>query len=251
MWPCYVINLDKDSLRLDRVGQELAQAGLSWERVPAVDGRGLSDAELHRHYDAVTAARQARYPLVAPEIGCYLSHRAAWSRIIEGSAPGAVVLEDDMRVQGSLAAVIAALPERPDWDIAKLFSFKPLRFVGPAPELVAGVRIGAPTRVPSTTLGYAITREGARKALAASDRFFRPIDEDHKFFWELGLRIVAVDPSPIAIGVQDTAEGTIGAVRRRANADVARSPLQQVLINLRYRWRYQTGLWRWRIRGGA
>jgi len=247
MWPCYLINLDKDRMRLDRAGGELDRAGLAWERLPAVNGRSLSEAELHRHYDAKAAQRFARYPLLAPEIGCYLSHRAAWQRLLDQGTEGAIILEDDLRITGDLAAVAAALVAQPGWDIAKLFSFKPIRFVGAVTPLTDSVRLGVPERVPSTTLGYAITRDGAARALAASERFFRPIDEDHKFFWELGLRIKAVDPSPLATGLEETAEGTIGQARRAHERP--RSKLAQSLRNARYQLRYRIGLLRWRLAG--
>ncbi|MEQ8368005.1 MAG: glycosyltransferase family 25 protein [Roseicyclus sp.] len=244
-WPIYLINLDTDVARLDQTGAELNDAGIAWRRIPAVNGRALSAAELAQHYDAEAAANHARYPLVPPEIGCYLSHRAAWQALIDSNAEGAVVLEDDLRVVGDLSAVINALKaDKGDWDIAKLFSFRPIRFLGSPRALTGSARIGTPHRVPSTTLGYAITLAGARKALAASDRFFRPIDEDHKFFWESGLRIDAVDPSPLAVGTQDTAAGTVSEVRLRANAAEPRTTLQQTWINMRYQLRYRIGLWR-------
>ncbi len=74
-WPVYVINMDSNETRLARVGAELDSAGVVWTRLPAVNGRALSDAELVRVYDARANRRCARHDLVAPEIGCYLSHQ--------------------------------------------------------------------------------------------------------------------------------------------------------------------------------
>ena len=73
-WPVYVINMDSNETRLARVGAELDSAGVAWTRLPAVNGRALSEGELGRVYDARANRRYARHDLVRPEIGCYLSH---------------------------------------------------------------------------------------------------------------------------------------------------------------------------------
>lgn len=231
MWPVYVINMDANTTRLARVSEELARAGVTWERLPAVNGRALSEAEMQAVYDIRANAARARHDLVGPEIGCYLSHIAAWRRLIESPHDGAVILEDDFRVTGDLAGWIAALAEDhaagARWNLVKLFAFKPVRLID-ARALPAG-QIGMAATVPSTTLGYVITRAAAEALLAKVPPFFRPIDEDHKHFWEFGLRVAMVDPQPIAIGAQETVDGTVGESRK---SNARKDPL------LRRLWRF-------------
>ncbi|KAB7739702.1 hypothetical protein F2P47_11550 [Parvibaculum sedimenti] len=67
-----VVNLDRHKLRLERMNAQLAACGLSFERMRAVDGDNLSDAD--------AAAILSPAPLInlsRPEIACLLSHRAA------------------------------------------------------------------------------------------------------------------------------------------------------------------------------
>lgn len=243
-WPVYVINMDANATRLARVAEELARAGVAWERLPAVNGRALSAAETARVYDARANARRARHDLVAPEIGCYLSHVRAAEWLRDGAAEAAVILEDDMRVTGDLAAAIAALQAdlaaRPGaWDMVKLFSFKPLR-LDRRHAVGAGFTLGRPDRVPSTTLGYVLTRAGAEKILARVPPIFRPVDEDHKHFWEFGLRVAMIDPQPIAIGEQETPEGTVGDSRKSmGRRDGA---LRRVWRTVRYQANYRLRL---------
>ena len=245
MWPVYVINMAENTERLARVRAELTKAGIEWERLEAVNGRSLSASRLAEVYDGEANRRRARHPLVPGEIGCYLSHLAAWQRLVDSDAPGAIVLEDDFRVDGNLATVLEAL-ERDDgeWELAKLFAFKPVALEGEVRDLVDGVRIGKPRRVPSTTLGYAIRRTGAERLLVSSLPFCRPIDEDHKFYWETGLKIAMVDPVPLAMGTQDTVSGTIGDARRTANRDDTRPWAARVWAGVKYQARYRWGLWR-------
>lgn len=239
----FVINLDKDTARLAACGAMLDAAGIAWERVPAVNGRALSADELAAAYDPKANAARAKYPLVAPEIGCYLSHLRAWQAIVDADLPMAVVLEDDFSLTGDLGAVIAALAQdQGDWDIAKLFSFRPdARLMG-ARALSPELKIGFPYRVPSTTLGYAIRRSAALKLLQTTTPFFRPIDEDHKFFWEKDLRIALVQPQPLRVGLQDAAEGTVGDVRKTSARAGHETGVARALRGLRYSLGYQIGL---------
>lgn len=250
MWPTYVINLDRDSSRLAACGTMLDAAGIGWQRIAAVNGRTLDPEDLARVYDADANRRRAKYPLVAPEIGCYLSHLRAWQALADSGASGAVVLEDDFTLTGDLAAVIAALSrDEGAWDIAKLFSFRPEARLARGRPLTAGTRIGFPYRVPSTTLGYAIRADAARRLIAQSLPFFRPIDEDHKFFWEKALRVALVAPLPIRVGLQDAAEGTVGDVRKRAARADGRSALARALRILGYGLGYQARLHLHRLAG--
>lgn len=246
----FVINLDRDTARLAACGAMLDEAGIAWARIPAVNGRALSPAELAAAYDPKANLARAKYPLVPPEIGCYLSHIRVWQAIVDAGLPMAVVLEDDFTLTGDLAGVIAALAEdQGAWDIAKLFSFRPdARLMG-ARDLMGGVRIGFPYRVPSTTLGYAIRRDAAMRLLQVSTPFFRPIDEDHKFFWEKDLRIALVQPQPLKVGLQDAAEGTVGDVRKRQARADGGGALARGLRPLRYGLGYQLGLHLARLSG--
>lgn len=245
MWPVYVINMADSHDRLLRVEKELRAAGVAWQRIEAVDGRAMGATDVARVYDAEANARRARYPLVLGEIGVYCSHMACWRALLLTDAAGAIVLEDDFRVVGDLATTISALQtDGGSWDIAKLFSMKPVAWADTPRTLSGGVRLGLPRRVPSTMMGYAIRRDAAARLAARSQRFFRPIDEDHKFYWEFDLSVAMVDPAPIAIGDQDTAAGTIGAARRAANRTDPRSWGARAWAGLRYQLGYRWGLWR-------
>lgn len=250
MWPVFVINMADAVARRAAVTAELAAAGVAWTRVEAVAGRDLTAAERAAAYDADRNRRLARHPLVAAEIGCYLSHVAAWRRIDALDLPGAIVLEDDVRVTGDLAGAIAALAaDAPSggWDICKLFAFAPPPRDG-VRDLGRGFSIGWPAKVPTTALAYAVTREGARKLLARSLPFFRPVDEDHKFFWEYDLNVAMLAPQVVEIGQQAAESGTVGEARRRANRSDPRSVLERGLATFRYQWRYHIGLRRARRR---
>ena len=84
MWPSYVINLARNTGRMENSARQLAAHGIEFERIDAVDGWSLSDPEIDSVYDKAANRRRARYDLIRPEIGCYLSHIEAWLRIAGG-----------------------------------------------------------------------------------------------------------------------------------------------------------------------
>ncbi len=174
MWPSYVINLAKNTRRMEASARQLDAAGVSWARVDAVWGADLPEAEVARVYDAARNARDGKHKLVAPEIGCYLSHIAAWRAIAEGEAPGGFIFEDDFAADATLADKLALLSEPQDmWDMVKLFSFDP------APRLVAEAalgdwRIGIPYRVPTCLIGYGVTRAAAARLAGRAIPFSAP-----------------------------------------------------------------------------
>lgn len=243
IWPVYVINMAANMTRMARVTADLGRQGIPFTRFEAVDGRALSSETLARVYDPALNARRARHPLIGPEIGCYLSHVALWQRIAAGDAPGGVILEDDFSAGDDLAAVLAALADDTGaWDIAKLFAARPDRATVARRPLVAGREIVVPYKVPNTTLGYAIRQETAARLAARAFPVSRPIDEDHKHFWELDLRVAMVVPPPLAFGDQSAETGTISGARRRARNLGRVAAVSQAWRSARYRLRYTANL---------
>ena len=133
-WPVYVINMADNTARLARCTEALGAIGVAFSRFEAVNGRALGGDEVARLYDPKANRQKFRHPLVRGELGCYLSHIGLWRLLVEGSAPGAVILEDDFDPAPDLAKILNALETdtRP-WDMVKLYSRRPeARMIGRA-----------------------------------------------------------------------------------------------------------------------
>ncbi len=250
MWPIHLINLADNTGRLDRSAAQFEAAGVAWQRVDGVNGWKMDDAEVAKVYDADRNARDGKHALVRPEIGCYLSHVKAWQTIANSDAPGGFIFEDDFAADATLGPVLEAMSAPQDaWDMVKLFSFDP------APQAVQetqvdGVRVVIPYRVPTCLIAYGVTKAAAAHLAERAIPFFRPVDEDQKFVWETGLRVAVALPTPVTVGEQEAATGTIGSVRRATRS--GRSVVGQTLHNLRYQMRYRSALKRhWAQNGPA
>ena len=94
----FVINLERSKDRMRFMKQQLDAQGIPFEQISAVDGRLLTDDEIQQ------ATEKPSFPrfyasLSTGEIGCYLSHRLAWQRIIDKELDWALILEDDVELQ--------------------------------------------------------------------------------------------------------------------------------------------------------
>ena len=243
-WPTYLINLEENVVRRNNSIRQLKDLGLEWYRINAVNGWKLSERDIVKFYSAEANRYQAKSPLTAPEIGCYLSHLKAWERIASGNSAGGFIFEDDFLATAELRSVLAEISDDggSTWDMIKLFS------LDNSPHTIARQPLGQqheiviPYSVPSCTLGYGVTVAAAARLADHTIPFFRPVDEDLKFFWERGIRVSLVLPCPITVGVQRTSTGTIGDERRGIDAEPFLKRISYGLRNVKYQLRYQTKL---------
>lgn len=245
MWTSYVINLGPNAVRMKNAAAQLREQGLPFQRIDAVNGWELTQDEIDEVYDPRANARRGKYPLVPAEIGCYLSHIDAWGAIAASDQPGGFIFEDDFQAGPALAATMDALVNDPDrdWDMVKLFTFDEGAKIHTGRDLGGGVRVVVPDKVPTCLIGYGLTREAAAHLAARAVPFFRPVDEDQKFFWETGLRVALALPAPVQVGDQQAETGTIGNARRDSAAG-AGGRAKQALRHLWYQLRYRV-LLRW------
>lgn len=90
--PAFLINLDRSSDRLRAMNDRFAQLGLSCERVQAIDGQTLRPEDIA----AVRTTVAGWMPLSAAEVGCFLSHRKCWERIVAQKDEFGCIFEDDV-----------------------------------------------------------------------------------------------------------------------------------------------------------
>jgi len=171
----YVINLDRNTDRLTEIERRFAGFPVPPQRIAAVHGNQLSRAAVAR-----LAARDAP----RGTLGCFLSHAAAWERLLAGSAACALVLEDDAQPMLVLPPRMAALGLPPDWDLVWVNQrmqphANPDATTGFTlhPVLAAAQGFPAWHNAPGAD-GYLISRQGARKLLdwSGADGFDGDVD---------------------------------------------------------------------------
>lgn len=241
---CYLINLDRSPDRLAIMTDRLAAAGIAFERIAAVDGMTLSDAEFREQ------TRENRFykPLRRGEVGCYLSHLLALQRFIDSSRPYGLLLEDDLVLPDDLAGLLAAAvalrektrDTRLSWDVLKLANGRS-RHIDLSPLEGQHRLVEFGPSVPITTAAALWTRDGAIRWVQGFRGVSRPVDCDLQHPWEYGLCIRSVHPVPITAGT-DSVMGSDDLITR--------SPWPK----LRYeggrffrKWRYFADSYGWRF----
>lgn len=111
-----VINLPKDVDRRQSIEKQLASLGLEYEVLPAISGAALSPEDRARAFDERRFVRNEGRRAQTGEIGCALSHIAAYRIIAERQIPFALILEDDAWLNPNVPELLSAVERkhRPD-----------------------------------------------------------------------------------------------------------------------------------------
>lgn len=189
-WPIYLINLKKNQQRRCNSQKQFDALGLRFDLIEGINGWNLSEEQISKVYDDKACQKHGRHPLIPAEIGCYLSHIKAWKAIANSKAPGGFVFEDDFSASVHLPEVLSKLSsDSGPWEIVKLFSLQEDPKVLMQRSIDVAHRIVLPYKVPTCNTAYAIRKETAQRLVQLSEKFFRAVDEDFKFYWEKKLRI--------------------------------------------------------------
>ena len=193
-----LINLDDSQQRLNHCSNELQKQNITFERISAIRGSQLTEDEILQHYSPTLNSERYFKSLSVGEIGCYLSHRKAWQKIVDEQLDYGIVLEDDISLDGDLKGAIESIDGLGfNWDYIKLS-----RYENKIGKVVKQFPLGAFELVvyakAMTGCGsQAVSYEGAKKLLKNSEQFGRPVDSDIQHWWECQLEVLNLHPFPL------------------------------------------------------
>ena len=192
-----VINLDRAVERLARITGALEALGMAWQRLPAVDGSQLSEAERRTAIDEQKFQRNRGMPSVPGELGCYLSHAGAMRHLLASDAQFALILEDDAIPGNDLTAVLGGLMSHPDrWDMVKLsavHSGTPVRVLKLTDSHWLAVMFSSCTGASA----YLVNRRAAQ--IYQDQLLPMTVQVDHVLDkgWRFGIKVRLVTPQPV------------------------------------------------------
>jgi glycosyl transferase family 25 len=209
----YYINLDRSSQRNERIKRALYQYGLFAERIPAVDGSQLTDAELSRHYDRDKNSSEYFAPLKNSEIACFLSHRKALQLFVEdGTSDFALVLEDDAEFvcdpRSLLLSLAGSLAGKSSPIIVKLYSARPIS-ADVLTEFSDGFRLTYSKLPPLVTVAQIFNMAGAKRFLESTERFHLPVDVAIQQWWNFPVQVLTVQPNLVTHQADQVGGSTI------------------------------------------
>lgn len=171
----FVINMDRSPERLQHFREQADAVGVEFDRLPAVDGRALSQGEV----DSQTDPKFEFKPLSRAEFGVFSSHRNAWRQLVESSEPCTAVFEDDVLLAPELKDALQAIENLSEaFDVIKLeTTFR--KVVIERSSIAAGsdVQLHRLLTWHGGAAGYVVSRSGAQKLLNLLSRIADPVDQ--------------------------------------------------------------------------
>lgn len=182
------------------------------EIVDGVDGSTLAQDRIDNVYSP--RLHQPHYPfrLRPAEIGCFLSHRKSWRRIVDEDLDYGLIFEDDAALDAAIAEPAIAFAEN---HIANAgYIQMPVRSLPGEAELSsesAGFRLLSPQVTPLRLSGQLISKAAARRLLYLTEVFDRPVDTLLQMHWITGIRPLVVTPSGLSDHTQAAGGSTIAS----------------------------------------
>jgi glycosyl transferase family 25 len=228
-----LINLARRADRLAWMKAQLAEQGLAFRRIEAVDGAGFPPMA------------DFRGPMTNGEIACHLSHRRCWELLVKSGEAYALVLEDDLVLSPRTATILARPDLVPDGaDLVRLETRRnEIGIRGASHTLDGDVSVHRMVTAHLGAAAYILSRSCAERLLAMDLSESTPVD--HVLFDPAvpicrQLQIFQIDPG---LGIQGDVLLGLGApplmasdietnrrkrliehVRRRALAGVTPAP---------------------------
>lgn len=248
----FLINLDRSADRLARCAPLLDALGLTWERVPGIEGKKLPPEQLAALNPHPAPHGEWFRPLTPGEIGCFLSHLRCWQLIAERGIDCGLVLEDDFDVHDActlqvLQTLAASATGAHPWDVLKLTRLRRharhVATLSPAGDTRTGVGPALSLyfggKGPEDGTAYLVSRRGAAKLTPKREHLLRPVDFELKHHWERDLTVYSAGPDLFWQVGSEVATSVIGD-GRAAYRDFP--PLQKAAVYLR-KHRYHLRFW--------
>jgi glycosyl transferase, family 25 len=234
----FILHLERATQRRPQV--ELLRASLPFasEIVAATDGARLSNAEVEAVYARQLHRPRFSHALNRAEIGAFLSHRAAWRKIVEQELDYALVFEDDAEIdpEAFVKACACARETRKLWDYL-LAPAPQTRIKGHILAQTNGVALIRPNNPPLRAIAQFVSITAARRLLAATEKFDRPIDTFLQMSWVTGVELLALKPS----GVKEMSAMLGGSTIQRKRMGLAAKIHHELARPV-----YRAQVWAWR-----
>lgn len=190
-FPVYLINVSRATDRLEDVQSRGREFGIQLERVDGVDGRLVPEAEWVDVDQKRFGKRHGRR-ILPGEYGCYRSHLLALHRFIASEDEAAIIIEDDIALDGAfMERAVAALLAVPEADMIKLVNhrWKGFRFHA---RTERGDAIGRCLFGPQgSTACYIVTRRGAERIARSLAVMSLPWDVAVERGWDMHVSVFA------------------------------------------------------------
>ncbi len=199
--PIFIINMPKDVERRSSIQKRIDKAGVEAVFIDGVNGSVMSDEEVADVYDSAKRKRYFGRDMTKGEIGCLLSHRKIFTKMVDEDIPVAVILEDDVIFEPDFKQALKAIMLSPiKWDVIRFLGSKKIYKRGCRKIASLGDTRYQFARLPTApggAHGYILTLDAAKTMLEHMQKNWIPIDTLQGRCWETGLETLVLYPAPL------------------------------------------------------
>ena len=203
----YVINL-KDSV--DRRRNVLAELSkypfMNYELVEAVDGREMSQEDVDHLFDSKRFSWRFGRGVLPGEIGCTLSHRECYRKLLSSEEEFALILEDDVRFlveENRVEDLIGTISTQMTGKARVITLTRHSVYYSRGEHPVGGKYSLCRVREAWGTCAYLVNRKAAAVLLKIGKPYF--VADDFRMMNQKGIRVEGIFPM-LAIGASEMKE---------------------------------------------
>jgi glycosyl transferase, family 25 len=210
-----VISLRRSTSRAANVQSILESCPVPCVIWEATDGGALTSEYIAGVYQPQKYRPYYPFMLRSGEIGCYLSHRNLWQKMVHENIQRLLVLEDDIAFLPNFPETLEhAIEHAADGSYVQ-FQVRDLSF--PEYGVIDQLQptLIRPRLAPLRTSAQLVTLGAARRLLQFSEQFDRPVDAAIQMTWEHGAEVLVAVPQSVIEVSSSIGGSTIAAQKKR------------------------------------
>ena len=181
----FIVNLKKDKDKRKHMEQLCSNYNLNCIFIDAVLGINVEKEEIDKCVDNEKTKKYMGRVLSYGEIGCSLSHRKIYKKIINENISQALILEDDIEFNEDLIFILKKISLFPkNWEVILLGHHTHFSRIVDTRYNLWSKKINIyknyfvlrPSELGYGTYGYVVNTVGAKKLLNQTERIMKPID---------------------------------------------------------------------------
>ena len=185
----FIVNLEKDTLKKEKILEQTEKLNLKAEIIPAVYGKNLSKEDLKNLvYDYPNCA------LALGEIGCALSHLNIYNKIVKEDIPISFILEDDAILSKDIVPMLDFLEKSDEKSKPNVYLLSYM--IDYLPFTKKKTPVGNMYKIYRSycTLGYVINEEAAKRITQIQTPVKFEADMWESFRFISGINVYGIIP---------------------------------------------------------
>ena len=191
------------------------------EVIEAVNGRAVAADLAEILYPGDQHEPNYPFPLSPGEVGCFLSHRRCWQRIVDADWDYALIVEDDLALDSLLwEDALALIAQQASQESFIRLPAKHREVPTVQISQQGNCKLFLPKVIGLQTVAQVVGRAAAQRLLTATEQLDRPVDTFLQMHWVHGQKIQTILPN----GVSEQTEALGGSTiqKRKSGSKLTR-----------------------------